>query len=78
MSGATSQTVEVSASAPETRQGLWWNSWITRRGTAEDSRVTDLKSRRKYSFYLELSGILKRDQENGEFSENWIRHSKNA
>jgi len=67
--GSVTQTVEVSSSVPETRQGLWWNSWITRRGAAEDSRVTDLNSKQKrYSFYLELSGVPQRDQENGDVS----------
>jgi len=67
--GSVTQTVEVSSSVPETRQGLWWNSWITRRGAVEDSRVTDLKSKQKrYSFYLELSGVPQRDQENGDVS----------
>lgn len=66
--GAVSQEVEVSAEAAPTRQGLWWNSWITRRGFAENSRITGLTSKQKYSFYLELSGIPKRDQDNGEAS----------
>lgn len=66
--GSFTQTVEVSSSVPETRQGLWWNSWITRRGAAEDLRVTALKSNQKYSFYLELSGVPQRDQENGDVS----------
>lgn len=67
--GSTFEMVEVSASVPQTRQGLWWNSWITRRGAAEDSKTTVLTSKQKrYSFYLELSGVPKRNQENGDFS----------
>jgi Leucine-rich repeat (LRR) protein len=66
--GFAEEVVEVAAEAPKTARGLWWNSWITRRGTSEDAGVSGLKSGQKYSFYLELSGIPKRNEANGDFS----------
>jgi Leucine-rich repeat (LRR) protein len=67
--GATQETVEVSSEAPQPQQGLWWNTWITRRGAAEESRVSALTSKQqKYTFYIELSGLSKHDQDKGEGS----------
>jgi Leucine-rich repeat (LRR) protein len=60
--------VEVSAETPETQLGPWWNSWITRRGANEESKQTILQPNQHYSFYLELSGVSKHDQSNGDLS----------
>jgi Leucine-rich repeat (LRR) protein len=46
--------------------GPWWNSWITRRGSPEESKETVLEPNQRYSFYVELSGVPKRDQDNGD------------
>jgi Leucine-rich repeat (LRR) protein len=66
--GQIMSLVEVAAEAPETQLGPWWNSWITRRGASEESKQTILQPNRQYSFYLELSGVSKRDQSNGDVS----------
>lgn len=57
--------VEAGSEGPRPR-GPWWNSWITRRGVAEDDRVTVLRRDTKYySFYLELSGSSGHDEQRG-------------
>ncbi len=66
--GSVASEVEVAAEAPETQLGPWWNSWITRRGASEESKETILQPHQHYSFYLELSGASKRDQDNGDLS----------
>ncbi len=62
------ETVEVSVKPPEADRGPWWNSWLTRRGAPELASQATLTPNQKYTFYLELSSLRKRDLTNGENS----------